>query len=92
MNEQEIAKYRKKKDSNVSFSKKKTKHKHEYIKCYLRFPAISDHLWFGQVCAVCGKTKSTLSEKFYDGKYYYLPTNEELLALHPDWKIVDTEI
>ena len=61
----DITKYRKKKESNVSKSNKKSKHKHNYVECFIiyDFPfngKISKMINLSSYCDVCGKIGSTL--------------------------------
>ena len=48
----EIPKYRKKKQSSTSKSDTKSKHKHEYKEALLVY---NDYPHFGTVCKICGK-------------------------------------
>lgn len=57
MNEQEVAKYRKKKN-NSSRSEKKADHKHEYKDCIISYTYNWADRYFahrGQYCVACGK-------------------------------------
>ena len=60
MDEQEIPKYKKSTESNISKSNRKTKHKHQYKECLIQYPIsfagkdrIQTHLC--SYCIICGK-------------------------------------
>lgn len=61
MDEQEIPKYKKSTESNISKSNRKAKHKHQYKECLIQYPIsfagkyrIQTHLC--SYCTICGKT------------------------------------
>lgn len=69
--EQEIPKYRKSTDSNISRSNRKSKHKHQYEECLLQYnfayndytnnrTNTSTHL--GSYCIICGKIGDRFKE------------------------------
>lgn len=74
----EVGKYRKKKQSNISKSKYKSKHKHEYENCLIRYryemygKKISS-IQIASYCRLCGKIGTNIdsnrkrSEKTADG-------------------------
>lgn len=49
----DVPKYRKKKQSSVSKSKIKSKHKHQYIDCLLIDK--NKNVWKSKYCSICGK-------------------------------------
>ena len=56
----EIPKHRKKKESNTSKGNRKTKHKHEYVECLIRYPFMfcgEKRLmtYLSSYCTICGK-------------------------------------
>ena len=55
----EIEKYRKSTESNVSKSKKKSRHKHQYEECLIQYKFKRDedriHLGLSSYCTICGK-------------------------------------
>ena len=60
MDEQEISKYKKSTESNISKSNRKSKHKHHYEECLIQYPIsfagkdrIQTHLC--SYCIICGK-------------------------------------
>ena len=60
MDEQEIPKYKKSTESNISKSNRKAKHKHQYKECLIQYPIsfaskdrIQTHLC--SYCIICGK-------------------------------------
>lgn len=53
MNEDDVGKYKKKKQSNISKSKRKSNHKHEYKDCLLIDR--DGKLHKGKYCKICGK-------------------------------------
>ena len=60
MDEQEIPKYKKSTESNISKSNRKSKHKHQYKECLIQYPIlfagkdrIQTHLC--SYCIICGK-------------------------------------
>lgn len=70
MNEDEIGKYKKKKESNISKSKRKSNHKHEYKDCLLIEKENKPHK--SKYCVICGKIDDVkffettkLNEHFY---------------------------
>lgn len=67
--ENEISKYLKKKESNISKTNKKSKHKHQYEECLIQYKfdfagkkCIDTSL--KSYCTICGK----IGDKFKDGK------------------------
>lgn len=76
--EQEIPKYLKQKESDVSKARKKSKHKHQYEECLLQYrrnfksnvftqeEKDKIHTSLSGYCAVCGKIKGYLQ----NGKYH----------------------
>lgn len=91
MNNQEndIPKYKKKKDSSRSNSKSKSNHKHNYAKCLITHS--SNNYYPATYCTVCGKIGKLDflplidDEKFYNFKR--IMTNEEICNLYKDCPI-----
>lgn len=68
--EQEIPKYLKQKESNISKSNRKSKHKHHYEECLIQNPFSfarknSIHTQLSSYCIICGK----IGGYFKSGKY-----------------------
>ena len=60
MIQDEIPKYLKQKESNISKSNRKSKHKHQYKECLIQYPIIfagKNHIKAGlyNYCTICGK-------------------------------------
>lgn len=74
--ENEIPKYIKQKESNISKSNRKSKHKHQYEECLIQYPitfAGKSYTKTGlyNYCTICGKIgnrfpETELYEKYYD--------------------------
>ena len=66
--EQEIPKYFKQKESNVSKAKKKSKHKHHYKECLIQYyfnkRNNKPHTSLSSYCTICGK----LGDRFKEDK------------------------
>lgn len=67
MDEQEIPKYKKSTESNISKSNRKSKHKHQYKECLIQYPIsfagkdrIQTHLC--SYCIICGKIGEKLKD------------------------------
>ena len=67
--ENEIPKYLKQKESNISKSNRKSKHKHQYEECLIQYPIafagrthISTKLY--GYCSICGKIGSVKNGKY----------------------------
>lgn len=97
--EQETPKYLKKKESNISKAKKKSKHKHHYEECLIqhRFKRLDNiRTSLRSYCTICGKIDGKFKEeksivkdfkKTIDtsiGKCYQIITNEELYERYHD--------
>nr|DAH30263.1 MAG TPA: hypothetical protein [Caudoviricetes sp.] len=93
MDEQEIPKYKKSTESNISKSNRKAKHKHQYKECLIQYPIsfagkdrIQTHLC--SYCIICGKigdrVKDSIvkdyvrSEEYSRGIYYSVMSGTEL--------------
>lgn len=72
--EQEVPKYKKSKDSNISKSNRKSKHKHKYEECIIQYPFTfagknNIRTQLCSYCTICGKIgdrfKDTNSMKSY---------------------------
>lgn len=95
----EVGKYRKKKQSNISKSKCKSKHKHEYKSCLIRYAYDAYGRKFSSIqiasyCNLCGKIgrninpERKITEKTENG-YYRMLNNEEILKLNDDLPVFD---
>ena len=76
MIDNEIPKYRKKKQSSTSKSGTKSKHKHEYKEVLLIH---NDRPHWATVCKICGKIGDLHfleTEPYRDGMWRYLDSNE----------------
>lgn len=93
MDEQEIPKYKKSTESNISKSNRKSKHKHQYKECLIQYPIsfagkdrIQTHLC--SYCIICGKigdrVKNSIvkdyirSEEYSRGIFYSVMSGTEL--------------
>ncbi len=93
MDEQEIPKYKKSTESNISKSNRKAKHKHQYKECLIQYPIsfagkdrIQTHLC--SYCIICGKigdrVKNSIvkdyirSEEYSIGIFYSVMSGTEL--------------
>ena len=84
--ENEIPKYLKQKESNISKSNRKSKHKHQYEECLIQYNlprSIRIHTSLHTYCNICGKINERFKEnksivKDYIGKCYSRITDEEL--------------
>lgn len=98
--EQEIPKYFKQKESNVSKAKKKSKHKHHYEECLIQYyfnkRNNKPHTSLSSYCTICGKIGDRFKEdksivKDYRrtvdtpiGRWYQVMTSEELYERYHD--------
>ena len=80
MDEQEIPKYKKSTESNISKSNRKAKHKHQYKECLIQYPIsfagkgrIQTHL--RSYCIICGK----IGDRFKENKSI---VNDYLRTIH----------
>lgn len=93
MDEQEIPKYKKSTEGNISKSNRKAKHKHQYKECLIQYPIsfagkdrIQTHLC--SYCIICGKigdrVKDSIvkdyvkSEEYSRGIFYSVMSGTEL--------------
>lgn len=65
--EQEVPKYKKSKDSNISKSNRKTKHKHKYEECIIQYPFTfagknNIRTQLCSYCTICGKIGDRFKE------------------------------
>lgn len=90
MNEQEIPKYKKSTESNISKSNRKSKHKHQYKECLIQYPIsfagkdrIQTHLC--SYCTICGKVGEKLKDsivkdyvrsELHSGRIFYSVMSE----------------
>lgn len=94
----EIATYKRKKDSNISKSSRKSKHKHIYKQVLLRTTnkfngKQIEIIHLGRICTVCNKKhidKYFITKKTDNGTYLVLE-NDEILKMYADLEIIDTE-
>lgn len=95
--ENEVGKYRKKKESNTSKAKYKSKHKHQYKSCLIRYYTefmgdTHEHISIASYCIICGKIGSNIdsnrkiTEKTENG-FYRMLTKEEILKNNNDISI-----
>lgn len=95
--EEKFPKYYKSKESNISKSNRKSKHKHQYEECLLQYDLVGyPHTELSSYCAVCGKIGDRFKEnksivKDYRrtvdtpiGKCYSLISNEDLYEKYHD--------
>ena len=92
--ENEIPKYLKQKESNISKSNRKSKHKHQYEECLIQYDFLNTCLH--TYCTICGKIGDRFKEdksivknyrRIIDtpiGKCYSLITCEELYEKYHD--------
>lgn len=69
---EEISVYKKKKASNVSKSKKKSNHKHDYQECLIEYP-LENYLkndQFKEKVSVCNATYCKICGKLNDSKFH----------------------
>lgn len=92
--DEEVGKYRKKKQSNTSKSKYKSKHKHEYESCLIRctyevYDRKISSIQIASYCKICGKIGCNIdhsrkvTEKMENGFYRRL-SSEEILRANDD--------
>lgn len=65
--ENEIPKYLKQKESNISKSNRKSKHKHQYKECLIQYPFSfagknNMHIQLCSYCTICGKISNRLKD------------------------------
>lgn len=95
--EEKLPKYYKSKESNISKSNRKSKHKHQYEECLLQYDLVGyPHTELSSYCIICGKIgdgfkvdKSIVKDyrRIVDisiGKCYSLISNEELYENYHD--------
>lgn len=93
MDEQEIPKYKKSTESNISKSNRKAKHKHHYEECLIQYPIsfagkdrIQTHLC--SYCTICGKIGDRVKDSIV--KDYVKP---ELYSRGTSYSVMsDTEL
>ena len=99
MNE-EICKYRKKKESNISKSKKKSKHKHIYKECivnrkYHSFGKDFIRPELASYCTICGKIGENIEKRAYGEKetnFIRAYTKEEIYDKNKDLEIFEANV
>lgn len=93
INEHEVPKHLKKKDSNTSDAKRKSNHKHDYIKSVvvanernMITGKHSLHHYLSDVCSICGKIMNVtywVCDPIPNGKYRHI-TEEEFEERYGD--------
>ena len=73
--ENEIPKYLKQKESNISKSNRKSKHKHQYKECLIQYKSSFGtkntlHTGLASYCTICGKIGDKFKENKSIVKYY----------------------
>jgi len=81
----EVGKYTKKKDSNVSKASAKANHKHDY-KEVLLIEAKSGRPKLGTVCSICGKIYNWVSPASHEGSFYRMLSDEEIFEQYKDYE------
>lgn len=97
--ENEIPKYLKQRESNISKAKKKSKHKHHYEECLIQHPfsfagKTSIQTQLCSYCTICGKIGDRLKDSIVKdyrrivdtpiGRYYSTIPSEELYERYND--------
>ena len=92
---EEIGKYKKKKNSGASKSNKKSKHKHIYEECLFStkfYSTLEDCILHGSYCTICGKISKRgyrLREVVKTGEHSTrFMTNEEVLEKYKGLPII----
>lgn len=94
-NYDEESKYRKKTDSNISKSSKKTKHKHQYKGCLIKY----SFKYLGETCyrvkpasycTICGKIGDNILHRPVTEELKMLNT-EEILKMNKDLEVFEIE-
>lgn len=95
--DEEIGKYKKRTDSNVSKANRKAKHKHTNIKCLFYIKSRDmvgrpyERYCPASYCNICGKVKNVWffeTKKVEDG-YYKSLSNKEILEKYKDLDIIE---
>ena len=97
IDDNEIAKYKKKTGSNVSKSKVKSKHKHMYKSCLITgsFGNTNlQHVSIASYCIICGKIGGNIDPtrdvvEHISGKHLRMLSKEEILEQNKDLEIFD---
>ena len=85
--ENEIPKYLKQRESNISKSNRKSKHKHHYEECLIQYHlprSTRTYILLYSYCIICGKIGDKFKEDTPIGKCYSLITDEELYEKYHD--------
>ena len=93
----EVGKYKKKADSNISKSKAKSKHKHIYKSCLITgsFGNTNlQHVSIASYCTLCGKMGGNMAPtrdvvEHVSGKRLRMLSKEEILEQNKDLEIFD---
>lgn len=93
--------YKKSKGGSKSKSSKKSKHKHTYLPCLIKYnwasyPNLSGSYHTGKYCSICGKLQEgnsmlPITEKT-DKNFYRLLSTEEILNKYSDLPIKELTI
>lgn len=99
-NYEEESKYKKKIGSNISKSSRKTKHKHQYKGCLIKYPfKYCGEIYYSvrpaSYCTICGKIGGNIlqrpvTEKLEDN-HYRMYGAEEILEMNKDLEIFEME-
>lgn len=97
-NYDEESKYKKKTNSNISKSSRKTKHKHQYKGCLIKYPfkylgEICYHVELASYCTICGKIGGNIlhrpvTERLKNGLLRMYNT-EEILEMNNDLEVFE---
>ena len=99
MIQDEIPKYLKQKESNISKSNRKSKHKHRYKECLIQYPIIFAGKSYTKTglynyCTICGKIGGNIDPtrdvvEHVSGKHLRMLSKEEILEQNKDLEIFD---
>lgn len=97
-NYDEESKYKKKTNSNISKSSRKTKHKHQYKGCLIKYPfkywnEICNSVTIASYCTICGKIGENIlhrpvTERLKNGLLRMYNT-EEILEMNNDLEVFE---
>lgn len=94
-NYDEESKYKKKTDSNISKSSRKTKHKHQYKGCLIKYlfkylGEICYHVEPASYCTICGKIGDNILNRPVTEELKMYNT-EEILKMNKDLEVFEIE-
>lgn len=101
MNETDVAKYKKKEESNTSKISSRATHKHIYVGCFCHrvynFPysggtKVIDIIAPHNVCKICGKVGKHLDSSIREGNVFRLLSDEELKEKYPTFVTVEYDM